>query len=98
MRMLRAFHKGQGGAMSAPMLSVILGIVMIAVAFAIFPVVLEGAEEVRTHANISSYTGLQSMVEIGPTVVFVVFLFGGIAGVGAGGVMAVRRGKSKTKG
>lgn len=90
MRMLRAFLKGQRGAIGAPMLTVILGIVMIAVAFAIFPVVLEGAEEIRTHANISSYTGLSSMVEIGPTVVFVVFLFGGIAGVGAGGVMAVR--------
>ena len=55
-----------------------LGMVMIAVGFIIFPVVIEGADTVRTAGNVTEYTGLSSMVKIGPTLAFVGFLFGGV--------------------
>ena len=58
-------------------MKIVIGIVMIAVAFILFPLVLDGADEIRTAANVSQYTGLSSVVAIGPTLVFVALLFGG---------------------
>ncbi len=66
-------------------MKIIIGIVMIAVAFILFPLVLDGADEIRTATNgtvnatalIDNYTGLSSVVAIGPTLVFVALLFGG---------------------
>ena len=63
--------------LSSNQLKIVMGIVMVAVAFIIFPLILEGADEVRTAGNISEYTGLSSVVSVGPTVVFVAMLFGG---------------------
>jgi len=60
------------------MITTALGLVMIAVAFIIFPIVIEGAETARTHASIASYTGLSSLVKIGPTKTSVGLLFGGV--------------------
>jgi len=85
--------------MNRTALTLVLGIVMIAVAFIIFPIVLEGAEEIRTHASIDSYTGLSSLVTVGPTVIFVAMLFGGtlLTWVGLRGYSASRKSKSKSK-
>ena len=63
--------------LSSNQLKIVMGIVMVAVAFIIFPLILEGADEVRTAGNITEYTGLSSVVSVGPTVVFVSMLFGG---------------------
>ena len=74
-----------------------LGMVMIAVGFIIFPIVLEGAEEVRTATNVGEYTGLSSLVKIGPTLAFVGFLFGGVVTTFFGGKGYFGGGRRKAK-
>jgi len=75
------------------MIMIALGLVLIAVGFIIFPIVIEGAESTRTATNVSQYTGLGSLVKIGPTLAFVGFLFGGVLTVlfGARGIYQTRR-------
>jgi len=75
------------------MIMIALGLVLIAVGFIIFPIVIEGAEETRLATNVSQYTGLASLVKIGPTLAFVGFLFGGVIAVffGARRVVRARR-------
>ena len=58
-------------------LDIVLGIVMIAIAFVVFPVVIDGSDEILAATNIASYTGLASVVKIAPLIVFVSMLFGG---------------------
>lgn len=52
-----------------------LGLIMITVGYVVFPVVIEGAEEVRLATNLSQYTGIDSINGIGPMVIYVVWLF-----------------------
>jgi hypothetical protein len=54
-----------------------IALILIAVGFIIFPILIDGAEEIRLSANLSEYTGMASIVSIGPTLIFVFFLFGG---------------------
>ncbi len=56
---------------------VFLGIIMIAVAFIMFPIILEGAQAILTDTNLADYTGLETIVGIAPTLIFVSMLFGG---------------------
>lgn len=56
---------------------VFIGIIMIAVAFIMFPIILEGAQTILTDANLADYTGLGTIVGIAPTLIFVSMLFGG---------------------
>ncbi len=56
---------------------VFIGIIMIAVAFIMFPIILEGAQTILTDANLADYTGLETIVGIAPTLIFVSMLFGG---------------------
>lgn len=69
--------------------STIVGIVMIAITFFIFPIVLDGCVQILTHASIASYTGLDSVVEVTPLILYVGLLFGGGSliwyGTGTGG-------------
>lgn len=58
-------------------LDIVLGIVMIAIAFVVFPVVIDGSDEILAATNIAQYTGLASVVKIAPLIVFVSMLFGG---------------------
>ena len=58
-------------------ISTIIGIVMIAITFFIFPIVLDGCVSILTHASIASYTGLDSVVEVTPLILYVGLLFGG---------------------
>lgn len=58
-------------------LDIVLGIVMIAIAFVVFPVVIDGSDEILSATNIANYTGLASVVKIAPLIVFVSMLFGG---------------------
>jgi hypothetical protein len=57
---------------------VLLGLVMVAISFIVFPVVLDGANEILNHPNLTDYTGLEQIAAIGPMLVFVVMLFGGL--------------------
>jgi hypothetical protein len=54
-----------------------LGLIMIAVSFILFPIVMEGAATILADANLADYTGLETIVAIAPTLVFVGMLFGG---------------------
>lgn len=56
---------------------VFVGLIMIAVAFIIFPIVLEGAATILADANLADYTGLETLVSIAPTLVFISMLLGG---------------------
>ena len=58
-------------------LSAVIGIVLIAIAFVVFPIILDATDTILSNANISNYTGLQSLVKVAPTIVFVGLLFGG---------------------
>lgn len=68
---------------------VFLGIILIAVAFIMFPIVLEGAATILADANLADYTGLETIVGIAPTLVFVSMLFGG----GVMTYLGVKKGK-----
>jgi len=68
---------------------VFLGIILIAVAFIMFPIVLEGAAAIRADPNLADYTGLETIVSIAPTLVFVSMLFGG----GVMTYLGVKKGK-----
>lgn len=63
--------------MSGRNISTIIGIVMIAITFFIFPVLMDGAVEVLEHSSIDSYTGLADVVEVSPLILYVGLLFGG---------------------
>lgn len=64
--------------MNKNLITTTIGLVLIAVAFIMFPIVIEGAEETRLATNVAQYTGLASIVAVGPTLVFVGLLFGGV--------------------
>ena len=64
--------------MSGGIFKIILGLVLIAVGFVVFPIVITGAEQVRLATNVSQYTGLTQLIGIAPTLVFVGFLFAGV--------------------
>ena len=70
---------------------VLIGIVMIAISFIVFPVVLDGANEILDHSNLTDYTGLEQIASIGPMLVFVVMLFGGLGLTGYSAYRAARR-------
>jgi len=81
--------------MDSNMLWMGLGLVMVAVSFIIFPIVIDGADAIRTAGNVSEYTGLSSLVSIGPTLVFVGLLFGGVVTTFFGARGTVKRRKAK---
>lgn len=64
--------------MKGPNTGILIGLIMIAISFIMFPIVMDGANEILSHANISDYTGLEQVAGIGPMLVFVVMLFGGL--------------------
>lgn len=57
---------------------VLLGLIMVAISFIVFPIVLDGANEILSHDNVTDYTGLEQIAAIGPMLVFVIMLFGGL--------------------
>lgn len=63
--------------MNGDVMKVVMGIIVIVIAFAMFPIVLDGTHTVLSDANLSDYTGLESIVSIAPLIVFVGMLFGG---------------------
>lgn len=70
----------------------IVGVVIAAVAFILIgiamafgPTMLEGFEAMRTADNVSEYTGLADTIEFGPTMI----LLGFIISVGLGGFMGI---------
>ncbi len=73
------------GAQFRAITGIVVGLVLIALSFLIFPIVIEGADSINSTANLSVFTGMTSLNNIGPTLVFVGLLFGGILTVFFGG-------------
>jgi hypothetical protein len=63
--------------MNADLAKVLGGIIGIAIAFVMFPIVLDGAATILGDPSLSTYTGLESVVKVAPLIVFVGLLFGG---------------------
>lgn len=64
------------------MTKIVIGLVMIAVALIVFPIVMTGANEVLNwsgtgSATIADFTGLETLVKIAPLLIFIGFLAGG---------------------
>lgn len=76
-------------------MNLLLAIIMIAIAFVVYPIVLDGAGTILDDANIDDYTGLGAIAAIAPLLVFVSMLF---AGIGIGGYSAYRAIKKKKRG
>lgn len=56
---------------------VVGGIVCIAIALILFPIVLDGVQTILTDANIADYTGLEAVASVTPLLVFVGLIFSG---------------------
>jgi hypothetical protein len=63
--------------MNADLAKVLGGIIGIAIAFVMFPIVLDGTATILSFASLETYTGLESVVKVAPLIVFVGLLFGG---------------------
>lgn len=65
------------------MTKMVIGLVLIAVALIVFPIVLTGTSEVLEWSStdntttISDFTGLETLVQIAPLLIFIGFLAGG---------------------
>ena len=72
-----------------------VGIVILAVDFIVFAVVIEGAEATRLAPNVTEFTGMGALITIGPTLAFVGFLVAGLIPffLGVRGIVRHQRGK-----
>ena len=58
-------------------MKIVLGIIAIAIAFIVFPIILDGAATILADANLADYTGLEAVVQVSPLLIFVSMLFTG---------------------
>lgn len=67
--------------MGSNMTKMVIGLVLIAVALIVFPIVLTGVNEILTWseggANVGTFTGLETLVKIAPLLLFIGFLTSG---------------------
>jgi len=56
---------------------IVIGLVMIAVALIVFPLVMTAANEILQTATIADYTGLETLVAIAPLLIFISLIAGG---------------------
>lgn len=63
--------------MNKNILYMVLGIIAIAIAFVVFPVVMDATHTIVSNANIGDYTGLESIAKVAPLIVFVGLLASG---------------------
>ena len=59
--------------------ALIMSVIMIAIGFLFYSIVLDGAAALLNDADIADYTGLSSVVGIAPLLVLVTYVFGAIA-------------------
>lgn len=82
--------------MSGNVWKIVIGLVAVAIAFIIFPIVLDGVAVILADANLADYTGLEAMASVAPLLVFVAMLFtGGL--LTFQGVKGMRSGRSKRR-
>lgn len=87
---------GQTSLTSGASMKVIIGLVMIAITFFVFPIIMDGCVTILTDTNIATYTGLDDLVRVTPLILYVGLLFGGAAMI-ASGTGAYKRAKSGGK-
>lgn len=68
---------------------VVVAVVLLIVAFAVFPMVLEGADAVNETTNATEYLGLLEIVNLSPALIFLYIL--GAALIGAGGWYVLKK-------
>jgi len=62
----------------------VAGIIAIAVAFIIFPIVLDATSSILTHASIADFTGLSNIAKVAPLMVFIGLIASGGFGLYSG--------------
>ena len=60
-------------------IALLLSVIMIAVGFLFYAIVLDGADTLLNDADIANYTGLEDVVGIAPLLVLITYIFGSIA-------------------
>ena len=95
MRGLTGKSTGFGGTSvsNSQSMKVVIGLVMIAITFFIFPIIMDGCVTILTDANIATYTGLDDLVKVTPLILYVGLLFGGGSMI-ASGTGATRKARS----
>lgn len=88
-RMIRGTEGGSLNPSSLMMLGI--GLIFIAVALIIFPVVLDGVASALDSDSISTYTGLEAILKVTPLIVLTAFLTGGVVS----GFFGIRMGLSR---
>ena len=58
-------------------MKLVIGLIAIAIAFIVFPIVLDGIATVLADVNLADYTGLEAVVSVTPLLVWVSLLFTG---------------------
>lgn len=58
-------------------MKLVIGIVMIAVCIIVFPIALSGIDTILNMGSIGDYTGLETMVQITPLLIWIGVLLGG---------------------
>lgn len=58
-------------------LNIVLGIITIAVAFVVFPIITDTVSDLLADTNIANFTGLEAILKICPVLVLIAMLFGG---------------------
>lgn len=77
-RFLRSLHRRQAGRVDIGNIIMLgLGMVFIGVGAYFIPVMLEGFTEALGADNVSDFTGLTSVIKLGPTLVVLGFIIGG---------------------
>ena len=75
----------------------VVGLVMIAISFFVFPIIMDGCVSILEHASIATFTGLDDVVSVSPLVLYVVLLFGGAGMMGIGTLGKTRAVGAKAK-
>lgn len=92
--MLRIFkrlvRREDGGINIGSIMMLGVGIIFIAVGLIIFPVVMDGMDEVLDSASIDDYTGLESVSGVVPLIVLIGFISAGVI-TGFFGIRAMKQ-------
>jgi len=75
---IRMLRSGEGSLNPASLMMLGIGLIFIAVALIIFPVVLDGVATAMDSTSIATYTGLESILKVTPLIVLTAFLTGGV--------------------
>jgi hypothetical protein len=76
-------------------IALLLSVIMIAIGFLFYSIVLDGADTLLNDADINDYTGLADVVGIAPLLVLVTYIFGSIAVGGYATYRRIKRGKGR---